>query len=141
VAVAVSATAQAAYYHHHTIVTRRRTAWRYSPRSVASTADEQTQGQIFAKSNASWSNRGLSLDRRRFRAVGVGSLERSSIKAVRRSPLEANSNQTSAHRMNDWRELSFVAICAHSKDSSAHARSSAAVTIFISASRVETRVK
>jgi len=53
--------------------------------------------QIFAKSNASWSNLGLTLDRRRFRAVGVGSLERSSIKAVRRSALEANSNQISAH--------------------------------------------
>jgi hypothetical protein len=92
--------------------------------------------QIFAKSNASWSN--VTLDRRRFRilismrlcghsAVGVGSLERSSIKAVRRSTLEANSNQVSAHRMYAARELSVVAIRAHSKDSSAHAWYSAAV--------------
>jgi hypothetical protein len=90
----------------------------------------------FAKSNASWSN--VTLDRRRFRilistrlrghsAVGVGSLERSSIKAVRRSTLEANSNQVSAHRMYAARELSVVAIRAHSKDSSAHAWYSAAV--------------
>jgi len=92
--------------------------------------------QFFAKSNASWSN--VTLDRRRFRilismrlrghsAVGVGSLERSSIKAVRRSTLEANSNQVSAHRMYAARELSVVAIRAHSKDSSAHAWYSAAV--------------
>src|SRR5262249_34972959 len=93
--------------------------------------------QIFAKSNASWSNLGLTLDRRRFRAVGVGSLERSSIKAVRRSALEANSNQISAHLMYAEREFSFVAIRAHSKDSSAHARYSSAVIILTSTPRAE----
>jgi hypothetical protein len=50
-------------------------------------------------------------------------------KQARRSTRDADSSQTSAHLMYVWRELSFVAFCAHSKDSSAHARYSAAVII------------
>jgi len=58
---------------------------------------------------------------------------------VRRSALEANSNQISAHLMYAERELSFEAIRAHSRDSSAHARYSAAVIIFISTSEPNPR--
>src|SRR6516164_7241171 len=46
-----------------------------------------------------------------------------------RSTRNADSSQISAHPMNAWRELSFVACSAHSKDSSAHAQYSAAVII------------
>src|SRR5262249_12785646 len=65
---------------------------------------------------------------------GIGSLEGRSSNAARRSARKADSSQISANLMYASRELSFAALYAHSKDSSAHARYSAAVIIFISRS-------